>query len=767
MKPFLINFQVKVSLSNARSSIPIYNISTQLSDSAARPDITHKYDYYVGAWMGNDNPHMEFKMLEEDAHGTGTAKLSLPVLETDSDMFKIGVFVRAPDTCMMRHIVTGFQDVSWMGEALSVDSVSKKGMVIKDNYSPNQALLQFSNNGTDLKALQALKLRPSILHANDAINKEVQNMTMGVHSLIESVSNVSNYNGGPNYVMSSCFTQAMGCAINYPLLNMTYSSKRHLTPLSALCYMSLATLHYTGMSAAEALSLNDHDFVHKFIVPMCTSFTVCPYTAQYSGDKTLDLKGNLDQATEDFAMVLCDHYYTDVKDSYSGSPGLAEMSNMQLVDHINALGANLDAGKKNSNGHFLIADDCETLSGMIKSIEGGIHLESHILADGDPVKLGRRMWDCTRGMNNLAAVPIGDFEATAKLLSRYGQLRENCYKGVMPCAQIGLSVVSAKGASFSTFNSDLNGHACTVAQTLDAHGVASYSIGEGTTCVQTKSLPTTCAQKVSLVVSEGTVMFDTVKALSIISQNMGQLLATKGLSRGLQTIPYNFEGKDPYSVCPFYMAGFYIGFEMGGTIPGVIPLDTMHKDMSMAALAEVLGGSPHPMFGAPVADLSMDCVKALPIDLGRAMGEDKAIEFLSSVDARNRDVHPPRVSELTLNRLMSRWGDLEALPKENSNSGNWVLSCSEAFQCADTLRAVGEYKRRLSREFNALQEKDPKSDGMKMSVNLHMHSVVCHLAIPLPVREKWDLSCARNMRLALQALPAPTKVQVGKQFDLF
>jgi len=48
-----------------------------------------------------------------------------------------------------------------------------------------------------------------------------------------------------------------------------------------------------------------------------------------------------------------------------------------------------------------------------------------------------------------------------------------------------------------------------------------------------------------------------------------------------------------------------------------------------------------------------------------------------------------------------------------------------------------------------------------------MHSVVCHLAIPLPVREKWDLSCARNMRLALQALPAPTKVQVGKQFDLF
>ena len=46
-----------------------------------------------------------------------------------------------------------------------------------------------------------------------------------------------------------------------------------------------------------------------------------------------------------------------------------------------------------------------------------------------------------------------------------------------------------------------------------------------------------------------------------------------------------------------------------------------------------------------------------------------------------------------------------------------VLSCAEAFECADTVRAMGEYKRRLARDFNALQDRDPMSDGIKMSVH--------------------------------------------------
>jgi hypothetical protein len=53
-----------------------------------------------------------------------------------------------------------------------------------------------------------------------------------------------------------------------------------------------------------------------------------------------------------------------------------------------------------------------------------------------------------------------------------------------------------------------------------------------------------------------------------------------------------------------------------------------------------------------------------------------------------------------------------------------------------------------------------------MSVKLHMMSVVAHFHVPLPAREKWDLSCARNMRLALKALPFGEPRAVSSQFAL-
>ena len=45
-----------------------------------------------------------------------------------------------------------------------------------------------------------------------------------------------------------------------------------------------------------------------------------------------------------------------------------------------------------------------------------------------------------------------------------------------------------------------------------------------------------------------------------------------------------------------------------------------------------------------------------------------------------------------------------------------MLSCAEAFECADTVQAIS----------------DPMSDGIKMSVRLHMLSTVCHFTVPLP-----------------------------------
>lgn len=814
-----INMRVRASISTGVSTVILKNISEQVGAgqnvlSLSAESVVHPYDFHIGAWMGGDNPDMVFEMLKARADGTGEATISVPVLPCDTNTLKLGIFIRDPETQMQRHIASGFETLSNLAENIKgVNScdAAKSSLLLKDNYSKNQVLLHFANIDTDITKLRSVcaQLKPSFMLKSNELNQTVGEMAQGLHNMIEKISSVSNLNGGPNFVNSICFTQSMGCAINYPLLNMTYDSTRHRTPLPMLSYMALATLHYTGLSADAALALPENEYIQKFVVPMCTSFTVCPISMVYSGDKTLDVKGNLDQATEDFGMVQCHHYYIGVNEKYNSRfINLEEMSNSQLNELIKRIAV---CPSDNSKGHHLIADDCETLAGNIKSIAGGIHLASHIQAEGCPVKLGNMMWDCTRDMPNLASVPKEDFFACAKLLHRYGTLKENSNKGEIPSAQIGMGIVSAKGASFTLGKSELNGHACTIAQTVMADGKASYVIGEGTTNLRMRNLPDSCPKKVSIMLENGVTMFSTSEALSIIAQNMGDMTSTKGKTRIAQTIPFSYEGKDPYTSCPFYMGGFFIGLEMGACIPGIIPLDTArHMNLVLAGDAESLNVSHHsresastnsrgeastenvravgevsalaietsqqtqsqetqPLFGAPVANLCADTVRAIPIDLGAVMGKQKAELFLNGILGRNLESTPPRASEAQLKKLMSRWGAVRALPKESTDTATqWILSCAEGFEDADMLRGVAEYKTRLAREFNSLQDKDPIGDGIKMKVNMHMLSVVSHFIVPLPVREKWDLSCAKNMRLSLKALPFGSESAEGikSQFSL-
>jgi hypothetical protein len=768
-----IHVKIRASISTGKSTVHLSNISEQVEKT---PDIlslfpesvVNPYDFHMGAWMGGDNPHMAFEMLKACPDGTGETTIRVPILPCDSNSLKLGIYIRDPMTEMQRHIVSGFIAIDSLVEHISgVDSCddSKASLLLKDNYSRNQVLLHFADAGTDIPRLKSVcgQLRPSAMLQSPFLNKKVEEMTQGLHTMIEKISSVSNLNGGPNFAHSTCFTQSMGCAINYPLLNTTYDSTRHRTPLSMLSYMALATLHQAGLSAADALALPENEYMQKFLVPMCTSFTVCPNSMVYSGDMTLDTKGNLDQATEDFGMVQCHHYYIGLKASFENRYcSLADMSNDQLNEHIKGL---ITCPCDNSKGHFLIADDCETLAGQIKSIAGGIHL-AHIQAEGCAARLGNMMWDCTRDMPNLASVPKEDFITCARLLNRYGGLKENSKKGVLPSAQIGMGIVSAKGASFTLGKSELNGHACTVAQILMADGKASYFIGEGTTNLRMRDLPASCPNKVNILLAEGFKMFSTAEALTIISQNMGDMTATKGKTRVAQTIPHSFDGKDAYTSCPFYMGGFFIGLEMGANIPGIIPLDTQRHGSGPLAL----GAAPaQPLFGAPVANLCAATVRAIPINLGAVMGEQLAGEFLGGILGRNLESTPPRASEDTLKKLMSRWGTVGALAKQSTDTPtHWILSCAEGFGDADMVRGVAEYKTRVAREFNALQEKDFIGDGIRMTVKMHMLSVVSHFTVPLPVREKWDLSCAKNMRLALKALPflgAPVK-GIQSQFSL-
>ena len=183
----------------------------------------------------------------------------------------------------------------------------------------------------------------------------------------------------------------------------------------------------------------------------------------------------------------------------------------------------------------------------------------------------------------------------------------------------------------------------------------------------------------------------------------------KGQTRIGQTILCSFGGKDPYSSCPFYMAGFFMGLEMGKNIPGIIPLDG-HNNRGCKSLAGEMMVKP-PLFVAPVAGFSCNSVRAVPINLGAAMGQVNTDTFLSGIMHRNLESYPPRASEECLFHLMSRWCNLDPLGKTClDDDKHWILSSAESFPCADTLSGVAEYKTLLAREFNSIQDKDGKSD---------------------------------------------------------
>ena len=800
--PLQLRFRVRFALSAGKNTVHISNKSENSE--------VHPYDFYCGAWMGGSNPHMDFQMLQARADGTGEAAMCVPLMSDDVDVLKLGMYVRDPSTCMMRHVVSGFQSLKWLEECMAAGcdcDKTERSMLIKDNYTQNQALLRFCNDSTDLAALNMLlpHLKASVLHQNAEINKSVTALSFGLHDFLEQVSNVSNVNGGSNFVNSMCFTECMGCAINYPLLDMTYTSGRHVAPLSMLAYMALATAHYVGLAPEVLMRLDDARFVNDYIVPLCTSFTVCPHTAMYSGDETIGLQGKLDLGTEDFAMVMSHHYYQDVLAAYVDAYGDAKrrsMSTEELVAHIATLRARKD--KSASDGRFLISDDCETLSGLIKSVESSV-LRYHLLSvdthaqkqtqtqtqklqqalvgsSSDPgagdeahdLILAHMMWEETRALPSLSAVPMQDFVSCARLLGRYGRLRQNCATGKAPCSQMGLSVVSAKGPSFSLVNRELNGHACVISQTIGADGNAKYSIAEGTSKLLMRDLPKGCPKDVTLPLTTGPRKFSTTEALSIVAINMADYTKTFGKSRVGEVIPRTYEGTDPYNSCPFYMAGFFVGLEMNKCTPGVVPMEERGSTTVAPLLKEdgvqgltlkpcdseaVAAVPPKVMFGAPLVSLSSEKVRAVPIDLGKIFGVDEATNLLASIRQRNDETYPPMVPKSKLDMLMSTWAPLEPLsglsaaPLLMDPERTWLSCCSESFKNADELRAVLEYKARLATEFNAIQAKDPKDDGVRMVVRGQMLSVVCQFRIPLPQGDVWDLSCARSAQLALSAVP--------------
>ena len=173
------------------------------------------------------------------------------------------------------------------------------------------------------------------------------------------------------------------------------------------------------------MAMPDHEFVRSYVVPLCKNFTMCPQTMNYSGDKTRDPAGNLDLGTEDFAMVLSHHMFVVVRKGYEVPEyvsRLTQMADEELQSTVASIKASPNS--EGSAAHLLISDDCETLSGMIRSFDGSIlqhyklaafnEWKNHSVGRGSvSERLAEMIWDSTRGLKNLSGVSREDWKDVA------------------------------------------------------------------------------------------------------------------------------------------------------------------------------------------------------------------------------------------------------------------------------------------------------------------------------------------------------------------
>ncbi|MFN9910196.1 MAG: hypothetical protein ACK56F_29470, partial [bacterium] len=111
---FQLKMKIKASLFTGKSTV-------HLSNKSEQSDI-HPYDFYVGLWMGGSNENMEYHMLKGHEDGSGIASVSVPIFDTDIDHLKLGLYIRDPETKIIRHILSGYKSLKDV--ASFIDGVS-------------------------------------------------------------------------------------------------------------------------------------------------------------------------------------------------------------------------------------------------------------------------------------------------------------------------------------------------------------------------------------------------------------------------------------------------------------------------------------------------------------------------------------------------------------------------------------------------------------------------------------------------------------------
>lgn len=762
--------------------------------------------FFLAAWLGSGSKQFSLCPIGPD----GTSEVRVTVNPGDVDTLKLAVTfnMAAPKGTRNCHLASSFIPLSDLAEFLSAPnpvcasagvarttpalaltpasktpqfSADQACFAMGDNFTRNSAVLRFVDAGSsNLSELSRLKLRPSALRSLDRTCGAVSRLGKELKAQISQFA-VSPLNAGPQYMQAFTYGQMEGLMTHYALLGHAFSCMPSPVDLPWVMYDAYQTVQSTGLSLQALSALSDADLVLRFGLPMISRHTACALTTIYCTDYTVNAVGQACKLreTEDIAQTFSSL-------SMLTQPGLAAAAPFvpapaRLVTIPECIGALTDAqrarrksGLANRFSFSKVVDDCENLSQAILFKADGIRnvylgLFAGAAPDTDASsarKLASLMSRCAAQVNPhlYARLTQAHHEAMAPILVRLGRL---LHSGVWSNC---LAVVSAKGPSYDSENpaasaGGLSGHGTVIARVKDlATGHFVHCPVEGTTYFSVdQDPPQGFARSWNIRLADGSSKsFDHAELASTIAQNVHDTAGVSCDNHMLAHIRADY-GPDPFK-CPFYVSAFYTGLSEGSTGSlGCVPLDT--------APPPSFGAGTRPVFGAPVTGLSRPSTVAVPVKAEMLAETNNGCanthhEILGLLRDQVSEAWSPEIDPKTAATVASYWQPCESPDHPGVCFGNPADSArcirSEntwAFDRPEHTAMAVQLYRELAENFNALQARDPASDGSRAHAYGQYLSASLRITLPVPrasSQKPVSLSCVRNLRQAV------TNLGVGK-----
>jgi hypothetical protein len=776
-------------------------------NAVAEPGQVQKF--FLAAWVGAKSKQFSLHPIALD--GTSVVRLALAPGDVDTLKLAVTFNMTVPKGTRNCHLASSFIPISDLLSRLSqAPKISARdgafpGMSsapagdppfpaslpcfsMRDNFTKNTAVLRFRDVDSATAAHVArLALVPSSLHSLDRTNQAIVNLGQGLQRQIAQCA-VSPLNAGPQYMEAFTYGQMQNLLTHYSILGSAFSAMSSPVDLPWIMYDAYQAVQSTGLHPCALSAMSDVDLVLRFGLPMISRHTACALSSVYCTDYTVNPVGQTCKLreTEDIAKTYSklslETQGLSPADSrpYVGPSIAAKPSLGQCLAGVaDAQHARRSKGLSSRMSYNVLSDDCENaaqsimmkgygLANVFRSVVSsgrsapGMSLSAAPPPDGHLAsKLAPMMVRAAAGNRLFASITQNNHVDMAPVLVRLGRL---LHTGEWTNS---LAVVSAKGPSYTPLTAGapgaLSGHGTVIARIKDEKsGMFLHCPVEGTTYLGVDAPPPPgCASSIHLRLSDGsTKSFDLPELGTVLAQNVHQLVGISPDCCVLAHIRSDY-GEDS-SRCPFYVSAFYTGLPEAGNSGGVglgcIPLDTNPP--------AGFGAGSKPLFGAPVTGLSHPTTMAVPVTshmLASTPAESE--EILRIMHAQISEAWSPEADPATIATIASYWQPCD------SPDGQGVIfrTMDESARCIrsentwafdnpeNTAHAASLY-RELASRFNAIQSRDPDSDGTRAHAFGQYLSAVFRLSMPIPrvcaARQQppLSLSAIRNLRRAATEL---------------